>query len=219
MNILELCSGTGSVGTAFKKLIKVNKYVSVDINPKYNPTTCQDIMKFEYKKYKPGTFDIIWASPPCTEYSLAKTIGVRNFQLADAIVRRVFLILSYLKPSYWFVENPVGLLQHRRFMHKYEQYKHKCSYCHYGTLFKKPTNIWTNVQTNLKHCSKETPCKHRVGNRHHVTSQAGYVHYSTKKGDIVVKKGAGSYKNVYPVPQKLIKEVCKSIYISKGYIL
>ena len=84
--MLELFSGTGSIGKELKKIRKNAEIVSLDIHPKYNPTHTTDILSWDYKKlYQPGFFDIIWASPPCTEYSRAKTTGVRNLELAATI--------------------------------------------------------------------------------------------------------------------------------------
>ena len=68
MKILELFSGTGSVGKIAKE--KGWEVVSVDIRTYHDqepPTHLVDILKFDYKKYK--NFDIIWASPPCTYFS------------------------------------------------------------------------------------------------------------------------------------------------------
>ena len=39
-----------------------------------------DILDWDFRAYEPKSFDFIWASPPCTEYSIAKTTGVRDIE-------------------------------------------------------------------------------------------------------------------------------------------
>ena len=46
-----------------------------------------DIVDWDYTQLEPKAFDIIWASPPCTEYSRAKTTGVRDIEGANKILR------------------------------------------------------------------------------------------------------------------------------------
>jgi site-specific DNA-cytosine methylase len=67
MNTLELFSGTQS----FSK--RVPNPVSVDLLPKFKPTHIADMMTWDYKQYPTGYFEIVWASPPCTQYSKART--------------------------------------------------------------------------------------------------------------------------------------------------
>ena len=67
MNILELFAGTGSVGKIARELghtvISLDKDMDANINT--------DILDWNYQTYEPNTFNMIWASPPCTEYSLS----------------------------------------------------------------------------------------------------------------------------------------------------
>ena len=50
---------------------------------------------------------MIWASPPCTEYSRAKSrYGVRQLDLAKSIVKRTLEIIDYFDPEYYGIENP-----------------------------------------------------------------------------------------------------------------
>ena len=84
MKFLDLFSGTGSFGSVAKELgydvISLDKDMPADIQ-------C-NIMDWDYKVYPPKRFEVISASPPCTEYSIAKTIAVRHIQGANKIVQR-----------------------------------------------------------------------------------------------------------------------------------
>ena len=75
MRLLELFSRTGSVGEVFRErgwgVISLDGDLPADIR-------C-GIMDLDYRAaYPTGHFYFIWASPPCTEYSKARTVGVRK---------------------------------------------------------------------------------------------------------------------------------------------
>ena len=58
--LLELFSGTGSVGRAFADLGW--EVVSLDLDPKADATICADVWE-PMPMFAPGYFDMIWASP------------------------------------------------------------------------------------------------------------------------------------------------------------
>ena len=112
MKLLELFSGTGSVGKVAKEL--GYDVVSLDLKDANINT---DILNWDYKQFNRNNFQIIWASPPCVEYSIAKTNGVRKIDYANSIVQKTIEIIRYFNPSVWFIENPqTGLLKHQEFM-------------------------------------------------------------------------------------------------------
>ena len=79
----------------------------LDNDPKREPTIFKDVLQWEYKKFPRGFFDIIVASPPCTEYSAAKTVGVRReAELADPLVKKALEIIRYFAPPIWWLETP-----------------------------------------------------------------------------------------------------------------
>jgi hypothetical protein len=200
MIILDLCAGTGSVQRAVPRA----KVVSVDIDPKNKPTIVADVLSWDYAKAFPiGYFDIIWASPPCTHYSMAKTKGIRDYAKYDAIVKRCFEIIMYYRSNYWFVENPGGgaHLHKRPFMKtRWNKYLHECCYCRYGYPYKKTTHIWTNRKINLKMCTIKTPCKYvRRYGKHPFVAQSG-PNFKSRTGP-----GTRSLSDRYSVPTRLIK--------------
>ena len=106
-----------------------------------------DIMYWNYQAaFEPGHFDAIWSSPPCTEYSIAKSIGVRKIDEANKIVERTLEIINYFNPKFWFLENPqTGKLKEQRMMRDLSYVD--VDYCKYGMPYRKRTRIWNNLDT------------------------------------------------------------------------
>ena len=104
--LLELFSGTGSIGRAFRE--QGWEVVSVDLDPKAGATITGDVMDWDYRTFPPGHFDCVWASPPCTHYSIARTTAKtpRDLEGSDRLVQRVLDIIEYFKPATWFMEIP-----------------------------------------------------------------------------------------------------------------
>ena len=145
--------------------------VSVDIDPKSAATIHCDILDFDYKLFQPGHFDAVWASPPCTMYSCARTRAKtpRDLVLADSFVQRSLDIIRYFNVPFW-IENPwTGLLKTRPIIQGIP-FK-RVDYCRYGSEYRKQTVLWTNVPCKLLTC--EGKCGMILGGRHLKTAQRG----------------------------------------------
>ena len=164
MRLLELFSGTGSVRKAVGN--RFEEIISIDILQKFNPTECCDILDWNYKKYPIGYFEVVWASPPCTEYSKvlnSRPDRIRDLNGANRIVEKTIEIIEYFNPDKWFIENPqTGLLKDQDFMMALPFVD--VDYCRYGFPYRKRTRIWTNVEYEGKLCEKL--CGNIIGNRH-----------------------------------------------------
>ena len=157
MRILELFSGTES----FSKVGRLLSFetLTLDNNPIFEPDVCKDILRLgkrDLQQFKDFNPDIIWASPPCETFSVAsisthwtggrgayipKTIKA---QIGIDLVLKTIEIINGLKPKYWFIENPRGLLRKMSFMQGFERYT--VTYCQYGDNRMKPTDIWSNTK-------------------------------------------------------------------------
>ncbi len=106
MRLLELFSGTGSVGSVFASAGW--EVVSLDSDPKTDANIHEDILALDFTAYHPGHFDATWASPCFTFYSIARRGAKtpRNLVRADSLVLRTIEIIEYFQPRVWFVENP-----------------------------------------------------------------------------------------------------------------
>ena len=142
----------------------------------------------------PGTFKIVAASVPCTEYSIAKTTAPREYYKADKLVLRVLDAVKFLKPKIWWVENPRhGHLRNRAMMRDIPFVD--IDYCQFSDWgYQKPTRFWGSPNLGeLKH--RKCPgraCKYVVemeGGFHHKERLGGdSIHFnSTLKGRIPPK--------------------------------
>jgi site-specific DNA-cytosine methylase len=159
--LLELFCGTKSVGTEFQKV--GYEVISLDYNKKFNATHTVDILTWDYKQYEPDYFNVIWASPDCTTFSIATggkyrtkdmIYGKNNeYQeratLGNNMIFRLIEILKYFKCNCWFVENPRGLLKHfpplKEFIKEVNANMNLVYYGNYNWGVPKPTNIWSNL--------------------------------------------------------------------------
>ena len=147
---LDLVSGTGSVGEVAKEL----GYTVIGVDRDMEAEIQIDIMDWDYTVFPTGFFDVIWASPPCTEYSRAKTTAPGDIEGANAGVQRTLDILEYFCPKYWILENPqTGLLKDQLMMWGLP-FK-DLDYCKYGMPCRKRTRIWNNVFGSQDHYVKE----------------------------------------------------------------
>lgn len=138
MKVLELFSGTGSVSKIC--IEKGYDVISLDLK---DADINSNILDWNYKDYESGYFDIIWSSPPCTEYSSCLTTRPRKLEEADKIVLKTLEIINYFKPKEYYIENPfTGLLRKRIIMK--DHYNFVVDYCKYGYDYRKRTIIFTN---------------------------------------------------------------------------
>lgn len=106
--------------------------------------------------------DILWCSPPCQGFSVAvigrnwnydKTPKTNSARLAIELIEHTLRIIEELKPTWYFIENPTGML---RKMPQVQSLNRKTvTNCQYGDTRMKPTDIWTNATW----WSPRPPCK------------------------------------------------------------
>lgn len=199
MKVLELFAGTRSIGKAFEA--RGHEVYSVEWNKDFeNISLYADISTLTAKqiiKLCHGRPDVIWASPDCSTYSIAAISTHRRkidhsleavteyAEFCDETNRHVLDLIQELKPVFYFIENPVGGLRKMDFMRGL--YRYTVTYCQYGDIRQKPTDIWTNhPEPDFKPaCKRGSPC-HEAAPRGSRTGTQGLKN-STERGKIPVQ--------------------------------
>ena len=178
--LLELCSGTGSVGSVFRA--NGWQVLSVDRDPKTHADVIADLLTWDYTHFPKDYFQHVHASPDCTMYSNARSNAKtpRDLEGADLLVAKCLEIIEYFGCTFT-LENPsTGRLPGRILMQPYKALERRVTYCKYQTPYKKPTSIWTNLTWAPRPvCCKSNPCQFFNGTKHPVEAQRGQRDGST----------------------------------------
>ena len=120
----------------------------------------------------PPRVDCIWASPPCTHYSRARTKAKtpRDLEGSDAIVQKVLDIIDHYGVPDWFMENPEsGLLKGWEVVARLPM--RVVDYCKCGKPYRKRTAIWTNTGWKPRQPLCKHDCLASSGSKHTARAQ------------------------------------------------
>jgi hypothetical protein len=196
--LLELYSGTGSMGKAFKQLGW--DVVSVDLRADFKPDICCNVLDFDVGMLGGKPVDVVWASPPCTQYSCARTRAktARDLVGSDKLVQKVLDLAVDLNATY-LIENPhSGLLKTRAVVADCPM--EILDYCKYDALYRKRTSIWTNSGWSPARALCKYDCNVSSGSRHNSRAQRA------SDGE-----RRFSLEELYSIPETLCNEIAEAM--------
>lgn len=108
MKVLDLFSGLGGFSQAFKD--RGHDVVTIDNNTEFEPDILADILTMDINLL--CSYDVILASPPCTEFSKSSMPDSWNKNITvnpdTKLTERTIEIIEKIKPKYWIIENVQG---------------------------------------------------------------------------------------------------------------
>jgi hypothetical protein len=207
MIIYDFFSGTGSSTKAFEDA--GHTVYRFEIDNSFEATEHTDIMNLtaEYLISKYGRPDFIWASPPCTSFSVA-SIGhhwisggespeprTESAKQSQELVRHTIDLIKKLNPKCgWLMENPRGMLRKLSVVSSLPRYT--ITYCQYGDSRMKPTDLWGWIPN----WNPRPACKN-----------GDTCHTPAPRGARTGTQGLKDAKNRSMIPYELGKEIMDSL--------
>jgi site-specific DNA-cytosine methylase len=205
MLIFDFFAGTGSATKAFED--RGHTVIKVELSERYKANE-RDVLAINAAEMvdKYGHPDFIWASPPCTTFSVAScpiywhyvdgvlTPKDDRVYHGIAMVKKAISLIDEIKPKLgWIIENPRGMLRKQDFMEPLP--RRTITYCQYGDFRMKPTDLWGIVPgwEARPMCKAGSPC--------HENSPRG-----TNTGNQRLSKTARSM-----IPYELGNEICQQL--------
>jgi hypothetical protein len=187
MLVFDLFSGTGSSTQAFKDA--GHTVISFEMDNSFEATEHINVFSLQAREMiaKYGQPNFVWASPPCTAFSVAsighhwangganptpKTESAKQSQ--DLVAHTVQLIKDLNPDKGWLMENPRGMLRKLPVVEGLP--RTTVTYCQYGDSRMKPTDLWGRVPgwTPRVACKNGMPC-HEAAPRGARTGTQGIV--------------------------------------------
>lgn len=166
MQTIELFSGSGHIS----KALQDNGFKTFTVDFRKRKGVCEpdlqtDIKSLKYlvllnniqKKYnKLDEILLVWASVPCTCWSIAANGKHFNGKIAKTeeglesiqLLKKTISLIRLIKPKYYFIENPRGELRYNKTMIDFlidsKGLTRQTFWGDYGFPTPKPTNIFTN---------------------------------------------------------------------------
>jgi len=207
MLIFDFFAGTGSSTKAFRDA--GHTVVSFELDSTFEATETIDIMELDaitlFQKY--GRPDFIWASPPCTAFSVA-SIGhhwtggsgayipkTEAASFNQTLVWQTRALIDGLNPRLgYLIENPRGVLRKLPPVQGLNRYG--VTYCQYGDSRMKPTDLWGSVPgwTPRPMCSNGGGC-----------------HQSAPRGSRTGTQGLKNAKQRSMIPYQLGEEILNAL--------
>ena len=207
MIVFDFFSGTGSSTQAFKDA--GHTVITFELDDFFEATEHANVFDLNAKDLiaKYGQPDFVWASPPCTAFSVASMGhhwggGARAYEpkteaakISQELVAHTRKLIADLNPTKgWLMENPRGML--RKLPVVADLPRQTVTYCQYGDSRMKPTDLWGVVPNWVPRdmCKNGQPC-----------------HEAAPRGAKTGTQGLKGAKDRSRVPYQLGEEILKAL--------